>query len=239
MNEYMDMLAAYGVTSARPGGKLMTNTIFEKHPLKKNSAVLELGCGLGDTAKFLVDKWNVNIDAMDINKKMLQKAKVRHKREKNINWIVGDFTSYEFPQKNYDGIVAESVLSFTNVPESLKLLNQRLNNDGKLYFLEPIYLGGLLDKEIQEYKDFYGFQHLYTENEWKEVCSSKNFSTIDIVRSYDIPEIDGTDNVFPELVIDNNLNKKHIEILEKHNELTENYFAYFDFAYFVSKRQDN
>lgn len=231
---YTNMLAAYGVTEARPGGLNITKYILEKNPIPSKSTVLEIGCGLGDTANYLSKEFQANVTAVDPHLKMIEKGKKRHSTT-NITWILGDVNTIKLPINNYDFVISESVLSFTPIQRTLKTIYQHLITGGKLLLLEPIYLGGLSKEEFADYKRFYGFQEILTEDKWKEYLEAENFEIEQVWKSYDINN-DNEMLYFPELVMDKDLDYKHIETLKKHEELTEKYFAFFDYVSMVVKK---
>ncbi|MFA9555901.1 class I SAM-dependent methyltransferase [Evansella sp. AB-rgal1] len=235
MGNYMDMLAAYGVTIARPGGKKMTETAFHKFPITKGE-ILEIGCGLGDTSSFLAKISDAKVTALDNHSKMLEKARKRHNQNPSITWIEGDYQTYE-TSILYDTVIAESVLSFSSISRGLKKINKLMKDDGTLFMLEPIYLGGLSAEDLVQYKNFYGFKEILTKEKWNEELSDSRFYVKDIIHSYDIENIDKEDLSYPELCIDPNLDKKHVEILEKHIMFTEKYLAFFDYAYFICEKK--
>ncbi|MDQ0256552.1 ubiquinone/menaquinone biosynthesis C-methylase UbiE [Evansella vedderi] len=234
-NAYMDMLAAYGVTAARPGGRKMSDYVFSKYPIKDNSTILEIGCGIGDTARKMTEDFQSDVTAIDPHPKMIEKAKNRHKDKSSITWINGDLNSYPLLENNFDAAISESVLSFTNISDSLKTIYKLLKEDGFLYLLEPIYLEGMETKQFNEYKDFYGFSSVLTEKEWKHILSETGFSVKNIINSF---EVNGEENEeFPELVIDEGLDHSHVETLKKHEYFLENYLAYFDYTYFICMKK--
>ncbi|MBU9713845.1 class I SAM-dependent methyltransferase [Evansella tamaricis] len=237
MSDYMDMLAAYGVTEARPGGRKMTKKLLSLYPLPTNSNILEIGCGLGDTAKLLSEVKNTNVLAMDNHSKMIKKAKERHLNINNITWKIDDVNDANIREQSFDVIVSESVLSFTDLKKSLSNIYRWLKPNGLVYLLEPVYLGGLNNKELRDYKNFYGFHSLLKEGEWIHLFQQQGFSLMDTVKDEgEIMEDVEHSKHFPELVIDQQIDEKYIKLMENHLYFTENYLAFFDYAYFVLQK---
>src|SRR5690554_1809334 len=199
MSTYTDMLAAYGVTVARPGGKEMTNFAFQSYPIK-GEKVLEIGCGLGETANFIAESFDVEVTAIDHHPKMIQKAKDKHK-EKNIQWLIGDIAAIS-PSNTYDNCIVESVLSFTNISNSLRNIYSLLSDGGKLYLLEPIYLGGLEKKELEQYMQFYRFNSVLTMEEWLTILEKNQLTIKKIMKSSDMLQNSTIEEIYPELVLD-------------------------------------
>ncbi|MBU9721869.1 MULTISPECIES: class I SAM-dependent methyltransferase [Bacillaceae] len=235
MSDYMDMLAAYGVTEARPGGKQMTEKLLSSYPLKEGMKVLEIGSGLGDTAA-LLSKYKTDVIALDSHKKMIKKAKSRFESIENIQWLCEDLHYANLKPKQFQAIFSESVLAFTNLNQSLPLLFEWLDSSGKLFALEPIYLGGLSNEALKQYKSFYGFNHMLTEKEWNQYFSNHKFKLEDIIHSEDANIGSFETSSFPDLIIDDGLDQEYVELMEKHVKFTEDYLGYFDFAYFILKK---
>lgn len=235
MPTYTDMLAAYGVTAARPGGEKMTEYVFKKCPISGKN-ILEIGAGLGETANFISNNFSTKITAIEKNKKMFEKGKQKQSDNKNITWVHTDFLTYK-PANVYDTVIIESVLSFTNISTSIKKISSFLKKNGKLYLLEPIYLGGLMNEELAEYKQFYGFVDIFTKEEWINALKTESFHIKKVISSTDIEN--GTEHAYPELVIDENLEEQYVSMLSKHIDLTNNYLAYFDYAYFICEKKEN
>ncbi|SDZ02969.1 Methyltransferase domain-containing protein [Evansella caseinilytica] len=237
MNEYASMLAAYGVTEARPGGKKMTEMVLKKFPIPSYSTVLEVGCGLGDTAKRLTAFDGVTVKAVDNHPKMIKKAKERHGENPKITWITADIQSLELEKDTVDTIILESVLSFTPLETVLPKLFSWLKTEGFMCSLDPLYLGGLPEKQLTAYKDFYGFRKLLTAEEWKKIFHRFGFTVKHVIGSKEILEDSDELTVFPEIYPDENIDHRFITTLEKHLQLSEEYFPYFDFAYFICEKQ--
>ncbi|UTR11200.1 class I SAM-dependent methyltransferase [Evansella sp. LMS18] len=236
MSKYTEMLAAYGVTNAHPGGGDFTDQLLKRLSVNEGMEVVEIGCGIGDTAKKLACSNKAKVTAIDMNRKMIEKARKRHAGVQGITWIEGCFMELNFPDKQFDLIIGESVLSFMDLENCLEKFSGLLKPGGKVCMLEPVYSGGLPEEILQEYKSFYGFKSLLSENEWKKLFSKYQFTSKDILYGEDItgePEEEGT---IPEFVLDMQLQQEHIETLEKHMELTNKYLAYFDYAYFIFEK---
>lgn len=241
MPTYTDMLAAYGVTTARPGGKKITEYVLQAFPINGDD-ILEIGSGLGETANYVSKTFDVKISAIEQNKKMIEKGKARHKDNKHIDWIHSNFLTFE-SEKKYDCIIIESVLSFTNVFQSLEKISSLLKNNGRLYLLEPIYLGGLEKEILEKYMKFYDFQIMLSEKQWLKALTDEQLEVLKIISSVEMEneaEDVGEEEMnfpFPELVIDENLEEKYVDILNEHMELTNKYLAYFDYAYFICEKK--
>lgn len=236
MSKYTEMLAAYGVTNAHPGGGDFTDQLLERLCVNEGKEVVEIGCGLGDTAKKLACNSKAKVTAIDKNRKMIKKARQRHEGVPGITWIEGCFLEQNFQDKQFDLIIGESVLSFVDPENCIEKFCRLLKPGGKVCMLEPVYSGGLPEEILQEYKKFYGFKSLLSENEWKKLFSRYQFTSKEIVYGDDVTGEPEEESNIPEFVLDPQLQQEHIETLEKHMELTNKYLAYFDYACFICEK---
>jgi 2-polyprenyl-3-methyl-5-hydroxy-6-metoxy-1,4-benzoquinol methylase len=98
--------------------------------ITKDSCVLDYGCGLGCISHFFANKFNCNIDAIDISIAEIEKAKLAWE-ENNINFIaVSDF---DFPTEKYDLCFSSQVIEHVhNAGNYLSKINQMLKYEGHL-----------------------------------------------------------------------------------------------------------
>lgn len=105
--------------------------------LKKNSKVLEVGCGAGGIAK-AIKKYRPDLDiyAIDISKKQIQIAK---KNNNGANFLLG--SAYKIPFKNnfFDGVVMFDVLEHLDDPNlCVKEIKRVLKHKGLFSLFTPI-----------------------------------------------------------------------------------------------------
>jgi 2-polyprenyl-3-methyl-5-hydroxy-6-metoxy-1,4-benzoquinol methylase len=94
------------------GGKHPKHRILNYHQfflnnITQGSSVLDIGCSSGDLTFDLAKKAN-KVIGIDLNEKYLEKAKEKNRAD-NINYVLGDATSYDFKEK-FDFIVLSNVL---------------------------------------------------------------------------------------------------------------------------------
>ena len=94
--------------SAEPNGTILE---FE-HLLKKDSAILEAGCGEGQNVSYLAKSGYSDIDAFDLSEAGISKLNMVCEREGlRINAFVDDLTKYHFT-KTYDLVMTFATLCF-------------------------------------------------------------------------------------------------------------------------------
>jgi ubiquinone/menaquinone biosynthesis C-methylase UbiE len=170
---YIDLLALLGIEDAHPGGFVLTKKLLYDLSLSPTSRILEVGCGSGKTASYLYHQYKSDVTAIDINEKMLQKAKQRFQQEKiPIKLYTADTEKLPFSNRSFDVILSESVTSFTNVRKSLHEYVRVLNDDGLMLAIEMTTERLLLENEQKEIETVYGIRRTYTEKEW--ICFIQN-----------------------------------------------------------------
>ncbi|MBT4257569.1 methyltransferase domain-containing protein [archaeon] len=112
----------------KPGKRLI---YFEKL-LKRNSKILDLGCGTGRAALYLAKKGH-KVTAIDISETGIEKLNEYAKKEKlKINSFVGDFNNYKI-DGSYDAVVALFSIHFLQekkVFNLIKNIKQKTKKNG-------------------------------------------------------------------------------------------------------------
>lgn len=186
---YLDFLAELGVSSAHPGGFILTKAILDREVISQDSVVLDVGCGTGRTSVYIAETYNCKVTALDAHPIMLQKAKERFKKStKHIELIDGNVESLPFDDNTFDIVIAESVTAFTNIPVSLKEYQRVLKNNGLLIEVEMTSEEKLSSESEKEIKSLYDVTQVLTEENWLAAIKSAGFSEISSYRGVDLDE---------------------------------------------------
>jgi trans-aconitate 2-methyltransferase len=144
---------------------------LKKYGLKKDSQVLEIGCGIGTLSSFISSKLkNGSITGVDISDETINQNRVRYKHLKNLDFIVSDMTNFSI-NKKYDIIIFPDVLEhipieahenifkttsslikqnglvFINIPNPRALEYLHIHNKELLQIIDqPIHTNILLNK---------------------------------------------------------------------------------------------
>jgi len=102
-------------------------------------SVLEVGVGTGKNLPYY-DPNRVELTAIDINKKMMDRAKERANQLKlKVNFRLIDSEKFPFPADSFDYVVATFVLCSVNNQETvLKEMERVLKPEGKILLLEHV-----------------------------------------------------------------------------------------------------
>lgn len=126
------------MTIYRPGKFNITDDAMKIWNLPEKSKVLEIGCAEGDCTRYLTENYKFDMDAIDIDLEMINKAKKAHP-DLNIKYSDGEFLN-EYMSLTFDGIIMECVLSLINLPdEALHEAYCVLKKGGKL-FISDLYM---------------------------------------------------------------------------------------------------
>ena len=74
-SNYLEFLSKFGIGGAHPGGINLTKEIFQAEEMNQNSRLLDVGCGTGQTAAYLAERYGAKVTGMDINPIMVKRPK--------------------------------------------------------------------------------------------------------------------------------------------------------------------
>jgi ubiquinone/menaquinone biosynthesis C-methylase UbiE len=164
----------------RPGGFSLTEAAANFCQLSENHAVLDLGCGMGATIRYLYESRNIKAVGIDPSEKLLNLAKREHTY---ADFVVGTGENIPFEAEKFDAVFAECTLSLMDhLDRTLEEVHRVLNQSGwfvitDVYARNPDSLANLekfsvnscmrglhdLDLLKQKLEDL-GFKILYLED---------------------------------------------------------------------------
>ncbi|WP_187371042.1 class I SAM-dependent methyltransferase [Gracilibacillus massiliensis] len=176
--------------------------------------ILEVGCGVGETIRHLRSKTSAGLYGIDISSEMIDIAKIHTKDLPNVKLKQADVTSLPFAASSFDLIIAESVLTFTQINESMLEITRCLKPNGKFILLEMVRTEDLSPKAQDEIKHFYQSPNLYSLTDWKKCLSDHQFK--DIV-FHQVNKSSST------VLLDQTLDETSLDILNEHLQLNIDY----------------
>ena len=105
-------------TSLHPTNNVTSFYNFHLTKLKKNSKVLDCGCGNGRNFMYLAEK-GFDVYGTDISTDIIKKNKIKFKKYKN-KFFSGDIRSLDFNEKYFDVIISEGSLYYQDI-KNIKL----------------------------------------------------------------------------------------------------------------------
>jgi len=109
---------------------------------RKETRILEIGCGTGEMAFLIATKTNAKVVAIDKCSSFIDRARLNYARE-NLDFKVGYFGGNGpgawIDGAPYDYIVGNGVLHhvYCSIDSTLQQINALLKNGGAMIFLEP------------------------------------------------------------------------------------------------------
>lgn len=180
---YLDLLAKYGVGSAHPGGMLLTREALRVLPIGRNTRLLDVGCGTGQTSFYAAKTYSCKVTAMDINEQMLKQAALRFDKEAlDIELVRADALALPFEPHSFDIVLSESVTAFTVMDRALKEYKRVLETGGILLAIEMTAETPLAANDAGHIMSVYGVSKIPTQNEWIDMFTQAGFSDIQAYR---------------------------------------------------------
>jgi SAM-dependent methyltransferase len=110
------LMAVLGKKVIRPGGRVSTETIFRMAEFRTGQNVLDIGCGVGETAIEIASRFGCRVTAVDIDNLMLEYARNNIRRvglADRVTLKQGDIQALPFADGAFDTITIEAVSMFT------------------------------------------------------------------------------------------------------------------------------
>jgi len=126
------------MSKLKPGEFRITDQAMKIWNLKRNDAVLDVGCGQGETVEYLGKEYGYKATGIDISKELIAQGLARRPKL-NIKFGDGEFLD-GFSSYTFNGVMMECVLSLINLPdEALHEAYCVLKKGGKL-FISDLYI---------------------------------------------------------------------------------------------------
>ncbi len=184
MNLYLKAISTLGTGSLHPGGFSHTLKVLKKLSLSPEDTVLEIGCGSGRTACQIAKTFGTRVYALDNSEAMLNKAKIRARREAaKIELVLGDALNLPFHDQVFDLIFIESVLIFIPARAALKECFRVLKRNGILVNVELISNKSLPSSAREQLKSVCGLQQIPKANDWRSYFESAGFTLVEVKQS--------------------------------------------------------
>ncbi|SHM71250.1 class I SAM-dependent methyltransferase [Gracilibacillus kekensis] len=214
MKTYHDLLTQLRIAYAHPGGKETTEKWLDNQDISNMKNILEVGCGVGETIRYLRSKTNAAIYGIDISSEMVAISKEQSKDIRNVKIKQADVTSLPFASSFFDLIISESVLTFTQIKQAMQEITRCLKPNGKLILLEMVHTNDLSLKGQEEIKHFYQLPNLYSLTDWKKSLSNHRYKDIAF------HQVNKSSSTAP---LNQALDEKTLDILNEHFHLSEKY----------------
>ena len=171
--------------------------LAEKAKVSSGNKILDAGCGVGGSAFWLCQNFNVNVIGITISQKQLEKAKELRKRlrlEKQTEFQLQDYTKTNFPDSSFDVVWAiESVCYAKNKIDFLKEAYRVLKPNGRLIvadgFIKKINRTETEEKMVKDFLRGLALDNLAEVNDFKNYLEGVGLKNISVY--------DETENILP------------------------------------------
>lgn len=202
-NKYLDLLAQLGIDNAHPGGLTLTKMLLRNEKITPEMVLLDAGCGTGQTSAYLAEHYPCRINAIDINPKMLEKARHRIMQSHlNIQLSQADVMHLPFSNNFFDIVLSESVTAFTDIRRTLREYHRILKPGGRLLVIEATALVPFTENELNDIQAVLGLTDVPTAKEWCQMLQETGFSRVQVLsqqRMWRFPTLSPKiNNNFPE-----------------------------------------
>ena len=106
--------------------------------IKKDMAVLDLGCGTGVTTRYIAEL-GAKVVGVDLSPKLIEFARA-NSNHKNIKYFVGDITDYNFNKRKFDVICLTDVMEHIpreKIPDLMKNVKKYIYINTIIYVNTP------------------------------------------------------------------------------------------------------
>lgn len=117
--------------SFHPGGRDGTRTLLTAAGLPVGARLLDVGTGLGASARLAAAEYGLRVDAVDASEAIVERGRARGP-DTRVHWTVAALPELPFPDGAFDAVLAECVLSTTNRRTALAEIGRLLRPGGLL-----------------------------------------------------------------------------------------------------------
>jgi arsenite methyltransferase len=180
---YFNIQADFGLTK-HPGGFAATHKLVESCRINKESYVLVVGCGVGQTPCLVAEEVGCRVLGIDLSEGMVEKAKERARRkglEDKLEFRKADAQTLPFKENSFDAVISESVNAF--IPDRVKAMREyvRVTKPGGYIGMNEVHWLNEPSPELRKYASLVmaGADFL-TVDGWKDILISAGLHEIQV-----------------------------------------------------------
>jgi len=128
------MLGDLGMQWLHPGGILSSERLLERLAITPDMRVLDLGCGVGSTCRYLARKYHCTVVGLDSDPEMIRlaRARSRGRRYPGIEYREADANSSGIESESFDRVIVQSVACFNDKSTLLGEIMRILKEGGRV-----------------------------------------------------------------------------------------------------------
>lgn len=143
--------------------------------LQKTSRVLDIGCGVGFVARYLNDRYGVEVVGIDVDPEQISCAEEYSGQDKGLHFAVADATKLPFEDNHFDLVLSFMVIHHIgDWKRALAEVSRVLRPGGTYVFYEityPEYMLKMFSRSAKKYG-------IFTAEELLEYLGTTGFRTI-------------------------------------------------------------
>ena len=188
--KYYDMHGEMDRSFLHPGGREATEKLLSLLPsLGEDSTIVEIGCGVGATARLIMERFRCSYIGIDSSSRMLDRARERlGEHNSRVTLIECDVQIDRLPlaAESVSAVIAESVFAILEPRKIFGECYNVLKNEGIVVWNDRIWGESVsLENRLKVNdvsKKLFGFhaapEDLPTAEDWKKFVESKSFRMI-------------------------------------------------------------
>jgi SAM-dependent methyltransferase len=162
------------------GGRRATERLLAMRPLPPDAAVLEIGCGTGDTACYLARRFRARVLGLDLLMPNVLRARRRVASQnlvEQVNLLRADAQQLPCPPDAFDLVLAESVLVFGDGKQMAREAHRVLKPGGVLAINELTLRAPPPERLSSMLNDLFGIP-ARQEGEWRDLLAQAGFPSL-------------------------------------------------------------
>lgn len=151
---------------------------------------------------------------------MIDKAKQRFSALRlPIKAMVANTEALPFEDGEFDIVLSESVIVFTNLSLTLPEFKRVLKPTGRLLAIEMVVENSLTKADKEEIMQFYQIPRLLSEKEWYKELQRAGFTQIKMEKQKENPYVLGLQNI-PDFAFSEEIDNQLYNVMAKHKWLS-------------------
>ena len=180
-----DIEYLYPIDQGHISGLEGTKICIDKININKDDHVLDIGGGIGGTARYIAREKNAHVDSIEIQKdryELSQRLTINTASSAKVNNIHGDFTTYSFKKQLYTKIIAFSTILHIkdeSKDKAIKIISDLLKPGGMVYIEDYYRNKELTTDDKKKLLKTMSCPGLLTMNEYLQKLRSKSIDIKD------------------------------------------------------------
>ncbi len=176
---YFEFQAAAGLTK-HIGGASATDDLVALCHLQPGQRLLDVGCGVGITARYFAEVLGLNVIGVDLRPAMIERARARcggSSTATKPDFRVADAQSLPFDDDTFDAVICESVLAF--VPDRAQALHEfiRVTRPGGWVGFTEAFWASAPNAEMEAYfREMEPSLHFEPSSTWEALLASSGLT---------------------------------------------------------------